>query len=105
MGVAARASGLDRDVHHDHPWGLYRMSNPGLGAPHGDVFARGHVRWIEMRRSAQFVRDQLAALPRGALRVPHGPLAPDHLAVSLVEGFRGEICHVGLTDAAGRFIA
>ena len=25
------------------------------------------------------------------------------MAVSLIEGWRGEICHVALTDAAGRF--
>ncbi|MDI9630772.1 MAG: hydrogenase, partial [Acidobacteriota bacterium] len=30
-------------------------------------------------------------------------LAPESLAVSLVEGWRGEICHVALTDRAGRF--
>ena len=29
--------------------------------------------------------------------------APGHVAVSLVEGWRGEICHVAVTDAAGRF--
>jgi Ni,Fe-hydrogenase III large subunit len=39
------------------------------------------------------------------VRVSPGELRPDHLAVSLVEGWRGEICHVALTDAAGRFAA
>ncbi len=29
--------------------------------------------------------------------------AADTLAVALVEGWRGEICHVALTDAVGRF--
>ena len=29
-------------------------------------------------------------------------LAPAHFCVSLVEGWRGEICHVGWTDTAGR---
>ena len=32
-----------------------------------------------------------------------GRRAPDTLAVALVEGWRGEVCHVALTDAAGRF--
>ena len=32
-----------------------------------------------------------------------GELAPDRLALSLVEGWRGEIVHLGMTDAAGRF--
>ena len=39
------------------------------------------------------------------MRVQPGELRPDHLAVSLVEGWRGEICHVALTDVAGRFAA
>ena len=31
------------------------------------------------------------------------PPAPDTLAVALVEGWRGEVCHVALTDDAGQF--
>ena len=33
--------------------------------------------------------------------MPVGPLQPDSLAVSLVEGWRGEIVHLCLTNAAG----
>jgi Ni,Fe-hydrogenase III large subunit len=29
-------------------------------------------------------------------------LRPDHITVSLVEGWRGEVCHVAVTDAAGK---
>ena len=32
-----------------------------------------------------------------------GPLAPDSLSVSLAEGWRGEICHLAITDDVGRF--
>ena len=32
-----------------------------------------------------------------------GPLAPDSMAVSLVEGWRGQICHVAITGREGRF--
>jgi Ni,Fe-hydrogenase III large subunit len=32
-----------------------------------------------------------------------GPLQPGSLAVSLVEGWRGEICHAAVTDERGRF--
>jgi Ni,Fe-hydrogenase III large subunit len=31
-----------------------------------------------------------------------GALGANRLAVSMVEGWRGEICHVGITDAEGR---
>jgi Ni,Fe-hydrogenase III large subunit len=41
-------------------------------------------------------------LPAGPVKVPVEPLQANMLAVSLVEGWRGEIVHVGLTDAGGR---
>ncbi|MBF0297943.1 MAG: hydrogenase, partial [Oligoflexia bacterium] len=30
-------------------------------------------------------------------------LKPNHLAISLMEGWRGEICHVAITDQKGKF--
>jgi Ni,Fe-hydrogenase III large subunit len=103
VGFAARASGLDRDVRRDHPSGLYRFAKvPVSRLESGDVFARAYVRWLEIRRSATFVREQLAALPRGATLAAPGALAPERVGVSLVEGWRGEICHVAITDPAGK---
>jgi Ni,Fe-hydrogenase III large subunit len=72
-------------------------------AASGDVLARAQVRWAEVERSIQFIRQGLAALPPGPVRAQPGPLAPERLAVSLVEGWRGEICHVASTGADGRF--
>jgi len=106
VGFAARASGLDRDVRHDHPWGIYRLSEIPVSVLHtGDVFARAYLRWLEIERSRLFVRDQLDALPAGLISVKHGPITPSRVCVSMVEGWRGEICHVALTDEAGRFEA
>jgi Ni,Fe-hydrogenase III large subunit len=103
-GPVARASGLDRDARRDHPSGIYRFHQvPVALADTGDVFARAYVRWLEVRRSVTFLRERLESLPAGAAREPLGELAPERLAVALVEGWRGEICHVALTDAAGRF--
>ena len=36
--------------------------------------------------------------------LPCGPARRDRIAVALVEGWRGEICHVAITDADGRFL-
>lgn len=103
VGPAARACGLARDVRATHPTGIYRVSQIPAATWHsGDVFARAYVRWLETRRSAEFVREQLESLPGGELRAAGGPLGPERICVSLVEGWRGEICHVGWTDAAGR---
>jgi Ni,Fe-hydrogenase III large subunit len=104
VGVAARASGLLRDVRFDHPAGWHRFAQMPVSTwPDGDVFARARVRWLEIQRAGQFLREQLGAPPDGGIYDAVGTAAPDTLAVALVEGWRGEICHVALTDRAGKF--
>jgi Ni,Fe-hydrogenase III large subunit len=105
VGPAARASGLSRDVRHDHPSGIFRFNHIPVSSWHtGDVFARTYVRWMEIQNSIQFVREQLENLPSGPIQAPTGLLQPDRLAVSMIEGWRGEICHVALTDRKGAFV-
>ncbi len=104
VGPAARACGVERDVRQDFPSGIYRFAQVPVSTWRtGDVFARAYVRWLEIQRSVDFLRRQLRELPDGPVRAEVGALEPDHLVVSLVEGWRGEVCHVALTDAAGRF--
>src|SRR5208282_4309545 len=104
VGPAARACGLDCDVRRDFPTGIFRFTLvPVSSWITGDVFARAYVRWLEIQRSVAFIQDQLQAFPVGLVRADVGPLKPDHLVVSLVEGWRGEICHVALTDGQGKF--
>ena len=59
--------------------------------------------WLEIQRSGQFLLEQLAAPPDGDIRDALPPTAPHALAVALVEGWRGEVCHVALTDDIGKF--
>ena len=102
VGPVARACEVARDVRHDHPYGVYRFAHiPVSTSSAGDVYARSLVRWHEIRRSLEFVLDQLTTLPRGEPRAACGALRPDELAVALEEGWRGEIAHVILTDARG----
>jgi Ni,Fe-hydrogenase III large subunit len=102
--MPARASGIERDVRAQFPSGIYRFAQIPVSLYHtGTVFARAHVRWMEIQRSIAFIFDQLKALPDGPVRTEIGPLAANHAMVSLTEGWRGEICHVALTDAAGKF--
>lgn len=104
VSLAARACGIERDVRQQFPIGLYRFAQIHLSTHHtGNVLARAYVRWQEIQRSLAFTLDQLKMLPAGPVRAEPGPLAPDYAVVSLTEGWRGEICHVALTDAAGRF--
>ncbi|MDD5087803.1 MAG: hydrogenase [bacterium] len=104
VGPAARACGIETDMRRDLPTGIYRFRSVPTATWHtGDVFARAFVRWIEIQRSAAFVRDQIKSLPASPLRENVDSPAPNKLAVSLVEGWRGAICHVAVTDATGHF--
>jgi len=106
VGPAARACGADRDVRKDFPFDLYRFRHiPSCTWDTGDVFARALVRWMEAQRSFAFVREQLQMLPAGEVRTPCGPAPADRLIVSLTEGWRGEVCHIGMTDSDGRLSA
>ncbi|MBE7501743.1 MAG: hydrogenase [Verrucomicrobiales bacterium] len=103
VGPAARACGLVRDVRFDHPTGWYRFAQVPVSVwPDGDVFARARVRWLEIQRAGEFLRELFDTAPDGPLHLPLPPPAPNTLAVALVEGWRGEVCHVALTNAQGR---
>ena len=70
VGVAARASGLPRDVRRDFPYGIYRFAHVPVSTWNtGDVFARAYVRWLEVQRSLAFVREQLDSLPEGQVQI------------------------------------
>jgi len=104
VGMAARASGCQRDVRRDHASGIYRIQPIEIAsATGGDVMARARLRWEEVEHSLAYVRARLSELPTGALiaKPAAWSLAPDSVVVSMVEGWRGETVHILATDAAG----
>lgn len=107
IGMAGRASGNDRDVRRDAPAGYYRFVQIPVSTWHtGDAFARAYVRHLEVQRSCEFLLETLPQLPRASqdnVRRELGPLKPDAIGVSLVEAWRGAVCHVALTDSDGKF--
>jgi Ni,Fe-hydrogenase III large subunit len=104
VGPSARASGVAVDVRYSHPFFPYgaRLVS-AVTASSGDVFARAWVRWEEARGSARLVDEWLRGLPAGELLRPVPVLPPHRLVVSLVEGWRGELCHAVATGDDGRF--
>ena len=100
----ARACELPRDVRHDHPYGIFRFAHiPVATAWAGDVLARALVRWLEIQRSLEFRASSSSARCRaGAAPGSVRAAAADELVVAMVEGWRGEIVHVAITDDAGR---
>ena len=105
VGPAARASGSIQQFRQDFPFGFYQFTHiPITTYEQGDVFARGFVRYVEVLRSLDFIEEQCRQLPDGPLGAPMNKPAANSAVVSLTEGWRGEICHVALTDARGKFL-
>lgn len=103
VGVPARAGNVRLDVRCDYPWGAYMfLESPTVTMQTGDVYARASIRWFEIQNSVAFILNALGAIVPGQIKETIPPLGADKLAVSLVEGWRGEICHVALTDAKGQ---
>ncbi|MBW6509154.1 MAG: NADH-quinone oxidoreductase subunit C [Desulfuromonadales bacterium] len=104
VGVAGRACGLAVDARLHHPWGAYiRNFDQAVFEETGDVHARAKVRQREIVNSISWVNQALSTLPDSPLIERPGRLAPESLAVTLVEGWRGEVAHVALTDKQGAF--
>ncbi|MBO7286519.1 MAG: NADH-quinone oxidoreductase subunit C [Alistipes sp.] len=106
VGQASRASGLKRDIRATHPSGYYAtgLNHEPIVKGDGDVMSRLMMRLDEVLQSADYVLRTLEGYtPKGNLSAPDyfAELRPEALSFSLVEGWRGEICHVAITDNKG----
>jgi Ni,Fe-hydrogenase III large subunit/Ni,Fe-hydrogenase III component G len=103
VGVAGRASGVDRDVRRDHPYEAYGQIPFKVPVyQEGDVRHRMQVRIDEVGESIQLIRAAVALLPAGSYRAPTQPIPPGRCAMSAVEGWRGEIVHWVRTGEGNR---
>ncbi len=124
VGMAARSSGMYRDIRWSHPFSAYAGHPYEPEMQHkGDVYSRARLREQEVVKSMEVIREMLKEMTNdepersGALRsqlritnekienpVYELDLSPASLAISLVEGWRGEICHIAVTDVNGKII-
>lgn len=103
VGMTARASGLLRDVRLSHPFGVYNLLSPiTVIKHHGDVYSRTKIRHDEIIQSIYYLRN-IVRRSRSSPSVPNGLASPKagSFGISLVEGWRGEICHSAVTDENG----
>lgn len=103
VGMTARMSNLCRDVRSSHPYGLYpELNHEPIVKRHGDVYSREQIRRKEVGQSLQYVRHLLENVPDPtvAIETLSAPEA-NSFTLSLVEGWRGEICHCAITDNQG----
>jgi Ni,Fe-hydrogenase III large subunit/Ni,Fe-hydrogenase III component G len=93
-GVAARASGIDRDARRNHPHAAYgEIPFSGRTRTEGDVFARVMLRVDEMADARDLIR-AAAAICRDRAHAPECRAdgeARDGAALGWAEGWRGQI--------------
>lgn len=105
VGMPARMVGLPRDIRYSHPFGAFKeIPYKPAFAQGGDVNARGVLRKIEIEKSMLLVQtftqdiNKLPPPPKPVLSVN---LKPNTFAISMTEGWRGEIVHCAVTDEHG----
>ncbi len=106
VGMSARMSGLNRDIRLSHPSGLYSAINhEPILKRHGDVYSRVQIRKAEVMQSMQYIRKWIENVPEYVVQEPSfSRPKPNSFTLSLVEGWRGEICHCAITDDNGELV-
>ncbi len=106
VGMAARASGIARDIRTSHPHDLYLdFPSTSIVKHHGDVYSRTQLRYEEIVHSITYLRTIMQARPKEEIIQPlRWAPAPDSFAITLSEGWRGEICHCAITGEQGELI-
>lgn len=106
VGMAARMSGLNRDIRSSHPFSLYpEIAHEPIIKHHGDVYSRVQIRKAEVKQSLLYIRNLIQNVPECTEIEPlfESP-GSNSFTLSLVEGWRGEICHCAITGEKGELI-
>jgi Ni,Fe-hydrogenase III large subunit/Ni,Fe-hydrogenase III component G len=102
VGIAARASGIDRDFRKDHPHCVYpHLQFKTALHEEGDVFARMNVRVNEVRESFRIIEQLRRQHIHEPMIASYNSLPSHAAALGYVEGWRGEIVHWLMTDENG----
>ncbi len=109
VGMAARASGVDIDSRFDLNDKWYTaldVVKPFKAT--GDVHSRFKLRYKEIKQSIKIIKKLLRKLEdynnEAILNNPNSALAPNSFVVSVVEAWRGELVHIGLTGGNGELL-
>jgi Ni,Fe-hydrogenase III large subunit len=110
VGPSARASGVDLDARRDFPLAPYDfIPMPIALEESGDVYSRAKIREAEIHASMRFAKAALHALqkmeasPAISGNAHRAKISPSSIAISAIEGWRGMIFHLAMTDENGQF--
>ena len=107
VGLSARMSHIERDIRVSHPNIAYqKFPYETFTAEKGDVFVRFLLKREEVRKSIKWIRNVMENYTFDASPDEKPDyqlkLKPNSFAISLVEAWRGEVCHCAITDESGK---
>ena len=108
VGMAARASGVDLDSRFDMNDKWYTSLNvvkPFKAT--GDVHSRFKLRYKEIKQSMKIVKKLLQRLEEEQSEIKikaNEDLSSNTFAISIVEGWRGEVVHIAITGVNGELL-
>lgn len=103
VGMAARSSGVMLDSRIDFNDKFYKLEALRFNAQ-GDVYSRFNLRYQEIKQSITAIKDLIKLLKEHkdeTLKTAFNSLIPNSFAVSITEGWRGEIVHCAITGENG----
>jgi Ni,Fe-hydrogenase III large subunit len=106
VGMTARMAGITRDIRISHPYLLYpELEHEPVVKHHGDVYSRVQIRKEEVLQSIRHLRILLSKVKDPVdINTPNLVPGPELFTLSLVEGWRGEICHCAITGFDGELL-
>ena len=106
VGMAARMTNINRDIRSSHPYHLYStiLHQPIL-KHHGDAYSRARIKYREIQQSITYIKTLLNAIPsHNTTKIEMPKPTPNAFILSMIEGWRGEICHCAITNAQGELV-
>jgi len=105
VGLIARSCSLMLDSRFDFKDEFYSGLKRTSFKATNDAFSRFRIRYKEVKESIRFVGkmlDELQKYKDEKLCVPINPLKENSFAISITEGWRGEVVHIAFTDRFGK---
>ncbi len=105
VGMIGRSCGIELDSRFDFCDEFYKDLEKKPFKATNDAYSRFSIRYREVKDSIRFVKKLLKKMEErraDALYLEPKKFIPDSFALSIVEGWRGEVVHIATTDGEGK---
>ncbi|MBQ8635796.1 hydrogenase [bacterium] len=105
VGLMARSCGVEIDSRFDFKDEFYANLERKPYKATNDAYSRFRIRYKEVKESIRFVKKflkKLSEFKEEKLYTTPNKLIPNSFAISITEGWRGEVVHIATTNESGK---